>query len=222
VNRDSAVGISNRYRLQGSGIDFLWGRDPSRTALGSTQDLYNWYNVLTTVKAGRTWRWIPTISSAKIKERIELHLYSKSEKKTLSHSTNIYTDCPLSHNCNLRLNIATCLITCNSAQTAVSHDVTMSCLFVYFIHLVSDGGHYWWRTAQTWTVINDYSRGAGRWQRSTWQEMSKYFWGRDKLKLKWLSSSNRQGSTVRGNGAQEQAVEHSNTQGSTVTGSGAH
>ena len=40
VGRDSAVGIATRYGLDGSGIEFQWGRNfppPSRPALGPTQ-----------------------------------------------------------------------------------------------------------------------------------------------------------------------------------------
>jgi hypothetical protein len=94
--------------------------------------------------------------------------------KVLAYCTNINTDCPLSSNCNLRLNIATRLNTCNSAQTTVSDDDMMSWLFIYAVHLVSDGGHYSGRTAQNWAVINDYIRSARRWKGSSRHGIRKY------------------------------------------------
>ena len=45
VGRDSAVGIAARYRLDGPGIESLWGRDfplTSRPALGPTQSPVQW------------------------------------------------------------------------------------------------------------------------------------------------------------------------------------
>jgi len=44
-DRDSAVGIATRYRLDGPGIEFRWGRDfphPSRLALGPAQPSMQW------------------------------------------------------------------------------------------------------------------------------------------------------------------------------------
>ena len=43
--RDSSVGIATRYRLDGPGIEFRWGRDfpyPSRPALRPTQPPVQW------------------------------------------------------------------------------------------------------------------------------------------------------------------------------------
>jgi hypothetical protein len=68
VGRDSSVGIATRYEPDCPGIEFRWGRDfpqPSRPALG--------------VK--RPGRGVdhPPSSSARVKERVELYLYSPSE-----------------------------------------------------------------------------------------------------------------------------------------------
>jgi hypothetical protein len=45
VGRDSSVGITTRYGLDGPGIESKWGRDfqhPSRPALGPTQPPVQW------------------------------------------------------------------------------------------------------------------------------------------------------------------------------------
>ena len=45
VGRKSVVGIATRYRLDGPGIEFRWGRDfrhTSRPALGLTQPPIQW------------------------------------------------------------------------------------------------------------------------------------------------------------------------------------
>ena len=45
---------------------------------GPPSILYNGYRVFSVGKAAGTWRWPPTPSSAEVKERIELYLYSLS------------------------------------------------------------------------------------------------------------------------------------------------
>jgi hypothetical protein len=83
VGRDSVVSIATHYGLDGPGIESRWGRDfsqPSRPALGPTQPpIYNGYRVsFPGVK--RPGREVdhPPSSSARVKERVELYLYSPS------------------------------------------------------------------------------------------------------------------------------------------------
>ena len=77
--RDNSVGIATVYGLDGPEIESRWGRDfldPSRPAWGPTQLLYNGHRVFPGGKAAGSWRWPPTPSSAEVKERAELYLYS--------------------------------------------------------------------------------------------------------------------------------------------------
>jgi hypothetical protein len=57
---DSLVGIATRYRLDGPGIKFQWGRDflhPSPPDLGPTSLLYNGYRLsFLGRKAAGAWR----------------------------------------------------------------------------------------------------------------------------------------------------------------------
>ena len=73
------VGIATRYGLDGPHIVSQWRRDfarPSRPGLGTSSLLYNGYRVNPEVKAAGAWRQPPTSSSAEVKERAELCLYS--------------------------------------------------------------------------------------------------------------------------------------------------
>jgi hypothetical protein len=75
------AGIATGYGLDGPGIESWWGRDfphPSRPALGPPSLLCNGQQVFTGGKAAGAWRWPPTPSSAEVKERVELYLYSTS------------------------------------------------------------------------------------------------------------------------------------------------
>jgi len=77
--RDSSVGIATRYRLDGPEIKSRWGRDfphPSSLVRGPTR---NGYRVFPEGKAAGAWRWPPTQSTAEVKEKVELYLYSPSE-----------------------------------------------------------------------------------------------------------------------------------------------
>jgi hypothetical protein len=80
--RDSVVGIVTRYGLDGPGIESRWRRDfqhPSRPALGPTQPPIQWVpRLFPGVK--RPGRGVdhPPSSSATVKERVQLYLYSPS------------------------------------------------------------------------------------------------------------------------------------------------
>ena len=78
VGRDSSGGTATRYGLDGSGIESRWGArfsHPSRPAQGLTQPLSGSFP-----EVNRLGRDVdqPTQSSAKIKEKVELYLYSSS------------------------------------------------------------------------------------------------------------------------------------------------
>ena len=86
--RDSAVGIATRYGLDGQGNESRWRRI-FRTrpdgSCGPPSLLYNGYRVFTMgtgsflgVKRLRRGVYHPPLSSAEVKERVELYLYSLS------------------------------------------------------------------------------------------------------------------------------------------------
>ena len=75
--RDSVIGITTCYRLDGPGIESRWRRDfprLSRPALGYTLDIGS----IPGVKLPGRGVDHPAPSSAEVKERVELYLYSSS------------------------------------------------------------------------------------------------------------------------------------------------
>jgi hypothetical protein len=77
VGRDSSVGITTRYELDGPGIESLWGRDfPHQTGPGA----YPASCTMGTVGVKRPGRGVdrPPPSNAEVKERVELYLYFPS------------------------------------------------------------------------------------------------------------------------------------------------
>jgi len=74
---DSSVGIATCYGLDGTGIEYWWGRDfplPSRPALGPTQLPTRGYLLFPVGKAAGEWPDHPLPSSAEVKERVELYI----------------------------------------------------------------------------------------------------------------------------------------------------
>jgi hypothetical protein len=80
--RDSSGSVAIRYRLDGLGIESRLRREfphPSRLALGPNQPPIQILPGLPGGKATGAWRWPPPPpSSVKVKERVELCLYSRS------------------------------------------------------------------------------------------------------------------------------------------------
>jgi hypothetical protein len=80
MGRDSSAGIATRYRLNDPGIESRGRRDclkPSRPILGPIQPSIQWVRGLS---LGVKWPGggvdNPSLSSAEVKERIQLYLYS--------------------------------------------------------------------------------------------------------------------------------------------------
>ena len=82
VGWDGVVGIATRYRPDSSGIISWWGQDfpqMSKLALGPTQSPIQWVPCLSlgVKQLGRGIDHLPP-SSAEVKERVELYLYTPS------------------------------------------------------------------------------------------------------------------------------------------------
>ena len=80
MGRDSSVGIAKGWTVRGSnpGGDDIFRNCPDRSS-GPLSLLYNGYRVFLEDKASWAWRWPPTPSSAEVKEKVELYLYSLFE-----------------------------------------------------------------------------------------------------------------------------------------------
>jgi hypothetical protein len=80
MDRDSSVGIAIRYGLYGRGIESLWGRDFPRPVQTGPAAHPTSYTMGTGSFPGvkRPGRGLdhPPRSSAEVKERVELYLYS--------------------------------------------------------------------------------------------------------------------------------------------------
>jgi len=82
VGRDSSVGIATNYGLDGPGIESRWGSEifcirPDRR-WGPPSLLNNLYRVFPGVKRPGRGVDYPSPSSAEVKERVKLYLYSPS------------------------------------------------------------------------------------------------------------------------------------------------
>ena len=78
-DRDSSVGIATRYGLDGPVIESKWGRGflhLCKMPLGLPSLLYNGYRVFPGVKRLVCDGEPPPPSIAKVKEKVELYLYS--------------------------------------------------------------------------------------------------------------------------------------------------
>jgi len=95
----------------------VWGSNPFRGEIFRTRPdrfwgrpslLYNGYRVFPGSKAAGAWRWPPTLSSAEVKERIKLYLYSTSGPSWpvtrwnlplfyFTFTLRVYTSCLMEH-----------------------------------------------------------------------------------------------------------------------------
>ena len=78
--RDTPVGIAARHRMDGPGVESRWGGETFRVLPYRPWSLpslvYNGYRVFPRGKSAEAWRWPPTPSSAEVKEKVELYIYS--------------------------------------------------------------------------------------------------------------------------------------------------
>jgi len=81
VGRDSVVGMATRYRLNGPGIEFRWGREfshPSNRPWGHPASYTIGTRSFPGVEQEGHGVDYPTTSSSEVKERVELYVYSPS------------------------------------------------------------------------------------------------------------------------------------------------
>ena len=80
LGRDGSVSIAIRYGLDGPGIESqleveIFRTRPDRPC-GPRSLIYSGYRIFPGGKEAGAWRWPPTPSTAEVKERVELYLYS--------------------------------------------------------------------------------------------------------------------------------------------------
>ena len=79
MDQDSSVGIATRYGLEGPGIESRRKEvfcSLYRPALGPTQPPIQWYRVIPGVKRPKCGVNHPPLSTLKVKERVQLYIYS--------------------------------------------------------------------------------------------------------------------------------------------------
>jgi hypothetical protein len=101
----TGIAQSVRDSLDGPRMESRWGRDfalPSRPALGTTQPSIQWVTRLFTGRVKRPERGLshPPSSSAEVKERVELYLYSPCGPSWPVVGWTLHLPIFLSHLCN--------------------------------------------------------------------------------------------------------------------------
>jgi hypothetical protein len=98
VGHDSSVGIATREWNPGG--DKIFRNRPDRPWCPPSL-LYNGYRIFPGGKAAGSWRWLPTTSSAEVKERVELYLYSNSVPSwpVIGWTLPTQSLCPLTVDC---------------------------------------------------------------------------------------------------------------------------
>jgi hypothetical protein len=93
--RERSVGIATSYRLDGPGIESWWRRHfphPSRPALCPTQPPIQWVPCISRGQSGRGVALNTHFpSSAEVRERVELYLYSPHRRAIVACSRGNFT-----------------------------------------------------------------------------------------------------------------------------------